>query len=152
MNIKVKGILIFHLIDIMLEENSSPDSDPLQQLYVDKNKINRKLLSEILVDYIGIDKDSLNPVFKSAYQDLKEKQKILVYLLYRRALVVLGHIQKEEVGQSPKKIAEATGINYNSVRGYLSQLSPLLEKREDKGGYYILPYSLSAVEKKLNQS
>lgn len=106
-------------------------------------------MSDLLVDYIGIDESSFRPVFKPAYQELREKQKILVYLLYRRALVALGHIEKEKVGESPKKIAQSTGINYNSVRGYLSQLNPLLEKREDKGGYYIPPYNLLAIEKKL---
>lgn len=134
----------------MKKTPSLGQEDPLEKLYIDKNKIDRELLTYLLIDYINIDKDTLKPVFKSGYKDLKERQKVLVYLLYRRALVTLGDIENSKIGRSPKEIAKVTGINYNSVRGYLSQLNSLIEKEKAKGGYYIPSYNLSLVKKKLD--
>jgi len=133
--------------------NNSPlnQKDPLEELYVNKNEVDRQLLANLLMDYIGIDEDTLNPVFKPQYKKLKEKQKILIYLLYRVALVTLGKIEENQIGQTPKEIAKATGINYNSVRGYLSQLNSLLDKRKDKEGYYIPFYNISAIKDRLNK-
>lgn len=123
--------------------------DPLKKLYLDQKSIDRELLAELLVDFVGIDQTSLEPIFKKAYYELREKDKILVYLLYKRALTALGRIKEENMGEMPKKISKETGVNYNSVRGYLSQLSRenMLGKRKLFGGYFILSSALFRIKK-----
>lgn len=134
-----------------MENEDTKKEDPLKKLYVDQKSINRDLLVKLLVDLISIDQTSLKPVFKRAYYKLREKDKILVYLLYKRALVALGRIKEENMGEMPKKISKETGVEYNSVRGYLSQLSRqnMVDKSKLFSGYYILSNALFKIQEEL---
>jgi len=115
-------------------------NDPLEKLLFDKDKINRERLSELLEPFVGIDKESGEPIFRSNFSNLGERQKIVVYLLYRKAAVALGLLNKNEEGVKAKKLSESTGVNYNTARSLLSQES-CIEKDKNKGGYLVPGYS-----------
>lgn len=110
--------------------------DPLEDLYVDKDQLDKERLTNVLQSYVGIDQESGEPHFKKPYHNLSSKEKILVYLLYRKAARALGQLTEDEVGVTGKDIAEETGINYNTLRGQLSKID-LVKKEKKKGGYHI---------------
>lgn len=125
------------MTDIM-DEN---DRDPLEELYVDKEEFNRERLSQTLKRYIGIDKETGDPVFRGNWSELDNKRKIVTYLLYRRAAVALGKIDEDNIGILPKKLAEEIGLNHNTIRSYLSQLE-FAQNDKKRGGYFIPAYAL----------
>lgn len=128
------------------EKKEKNVADPLEELYVDKSEVDRQLLSDVLKSYLGIDKETLEPVFKKGYQELTNKDKVLAYLLYRRSLAALGQINEKEVAQGPQEIADETGVNYNSVRSALSNLGQdNVIAQENEGGYYVSPHAISFI-------
>lgn len=119
----------------------SEEDDPLKELHVDKNELNRERLSKAIKKYMGIDQETGDPHFRPPFNDLTKTDKITVFLLYRQAARALGHIEDENLGVTSKEISEETGINYSTVRGQISQLD-YVKNEEDKGGYYLPPYGL----------
>ncbi|OGY22940.1 MAG: hypothetical protein A2172_03330 [Candidatus Woykebacteria bacterium RBG_13_40_15] len=128
------------------------NNDPLEYLFVDGTEVNRELLANLLKDYIGIDNKTLGPVFKEAFSNLDARLKLLVYLLYRKALLETGKISSENEPEKPKEISKKTGVNYNSTRSYLSQLRSKGVVDMGKGGSYFIPgYSLSKIADELKR-
>ena len=113
-------------------------SDPLEDLLVDKDEINREKLSSVLKGVIGIDQDTGDPVFRSSFSDLSTKEKTTYYLLYRQAANNLGKLEGE-LGIESKNLAEEIGTNYNTTRSILSKSN---YTSKDDNGYLIPAYSL----------
>lgn len=118
------------------------DQDPLKRLLLDKDSINREKLTDALHGYIGIDQDSAEPVFRAGFESLKDKQKVVAYLLYRKATVALGLEISEEEGVTSKKLADEVGVKYNTTRSILSRES-YIESSDAKGGYLIPGYAMN---------
>lgn len=116
--------------------------DPLEDLIVNKDEINREKLSKVLDGVIGIDQQTGDPVFRNNFSGLNTKEKITYYLLYRQAASALD-VLEEEVGIQSKQLAEKIGTNYSTTRSILSK-ADYIEKKEDKGGFMVPPYSLEA--------
>lgn len=134
------------------ENNKNPKSDPLHDLFVDGAEIDRELLANLLKDYIGIDSKTFAPIFKERFHNLDAKAKLLIYLLYRKALLVTEKITPENEPEKPKEISKITGVNYNSTRSYLSQLKAKgLIGIEEGGSYFIPGYSLSKIDEELRK-
>lgn len=121
--------------------------DPMEELFVDRTEIDKQLLADRLKKYVSIDRKTTTLVPKEAFDKLGAKQKILCYLLYRKALLVTGKVTEEEEAVGAREINKLTGVNYNSVRSYLSQLrgEGLIDMKN--GGKYFVPgYSLPKLE------
>ncbi len=110
--------------------------DPLKSLYVDKDRVDRLRLYLALKHYIGIDKETGDPVFLEEYFDLDDKEKLIMYLLYRRALSSLGHIDKDEIGIGIRDLSKKMHMDYNKVRRLLSEIHSI-ENEKKRGRYYI---------------
>lgn len=108
--------------------------DPLQNLYVDKDEVDRLRLFLSIKDYVGIDKDSGDPVFFENYYELDENKKIIIYMLYRRAASALGHLS--DVGISMRDLSKKLRIDYDEVKDKLNNITSI-ERDKDKGKYYI---------------
>jgi hypothetical protein len=96
--------------------------DPLERLLVTQDEVNREMLAEVLAPYVKIAKESGSIVQLPAFGQLTNAEKILIFLLARKAAKSLGvKIEREEV--SPKEISNMTGINYDSVKPTVSALA-----------------------------
>lgn len=126
----------------MPQDDTDGADDPLTSLYVDKDAFNRERLANSLRPYIGIDPGTGEPVFRGAWRKLSGKEKTTAYLLYRRASAALGDIPPDEIGLPAKDVAEETGLNYNSVRSYLSTLH-YVDKSRERGGYFVPAYGIT---------
>ena len=63
--------------------------DALEALIVGKKKLNRKLVANILSPYVRLDKDAGSILPLEAWLGLGTDSKILVYLLAKKAMVLL---------------------------------------------------------------
>jgi hypothetical protein len=111
--------------------------DPLSGLVVKKQELDRKLLAEVLAPYIRLDQESGTIIQTPEFIALTNADKILVFLLARKAAKTLNLLTEPEE-LSPKVISTLTGINYDSVK---PTLSALYKKRilQKNGDAYLVP-------------
>jgi hypothetical protein len=88
-------------------------TDPLEILFT--SDITRQRLADVLMKYIRINPQTLQVVYFD--NELPNRTKILLYLLARRAMKLAGRVEGEGVRSA--EIAEATGMNGNSIRPLL---------------------------------
>src|SRR3989304_1050718 len=87
----------------------------LDDLVVDEGEIDQRLLSSILAPYARIARQTGRPIFTGDFATLSESDKIVVFLLARKAGFRLGLLKEpEEVG--PKEISAQTGVRYGTVK------------------------------------
>ncbi len=110
--------------------------DPLTNLYVEKDKVDRLRLFLALKHFVGIDKSTGEPVFLEEFYEMEKKKKVIVYLLYRRAASALGHIKDHQIGISIRDISNVLNMDYNVVRDEVNK-SESIEKEKENGRYYI---------------
>lgn len=138
---------------------SEPEDNPLQEL-VGEDELDRELLLSILNPYLRFD-DKGHIVYKPIFGSLPSKDKILVFLLARKALSDLGLETEEAV--SPSTIADEISANGNTVRSSLSRLksqglvkkgskSTVLVNSSSSGSCYQVPNSvLEEVKNRLDE-
>lgn len=112
------------------------DSSTLDDLYVDKDEINRERIAESLGGIIGIDKESGDMIPLSDFKEISKKQKFVAFLLYRRAVIALGELEEEDRSAKSELIAEKIGAGGSTVRKYAGELD-FVKKDKKHGGYYI---------------
>ncbi len=125
--------------------------DPLDNLLLDAQEIDRASLARALHDFVGIDKVTGKVVLKPGFNKLNSRQKILAYLLGKKVAKLLGRNDSEVV--APKDIPTETGIPKGTVH---PKLRELLESRvvsqTKEGEYYIESHqimkSISDLERK----
>ncbi|MFO7791945.1 MAG: hypothetical protein R6W73_03045 [Candidatus Saliniplasma sp.] len=110
--------------------------DPLTNLYVEKDEVDRLRLFLALKNYIGIDKSTGEPVFLEEFYDLSNKKKLVIYLLYRRAARALNLIKDHEMGIGIRDLSKILQIDYHKVKELVSEVE-MVEKEKNKGRYYI---------------
>lgn len=120
--------------------------DPLKNLYVDKDEVDRMRLFYSLKNYIGIDKSTGDPVFLEKYYELKDENKIIIYLLYRKAAAALGELK--EIGMSIRDISKELNMEYTKVKDKINEIS-CIERDKNKGKYYIPGHNLESALKVL---
>jgi predicted transcriptional regulator len=113
------------------------EQDPLSSLIVKKQELDRKLLAEVLAPYVRLDQESGIIMQTPEFISLTNADKILVFLLARKAAKTLNLLSEPE-NLSPKAISTLTGINYDSVK---PTLSALFKKRilQKNGDAYLVP-------------
>ncbi len=110
--------------------------DPLQNLYVDKREVDRLRLFLCLKHYLRIDKQTGAPIYLDEYHELDDKEKIIVYLLFRRAVSSLGHIKKEEVGIGIRDLSQKMNMDYDHTRDLLAKAESVVND-SNRGRYFI---------------
>lgn len=121
----------------------------LKKLFTDDNDVNAEELFTLLEPFITINKASKKIVFldKGHLQPLKNK--IVLFLLAKKALFLLGEIESDKI--KPREIIQETGLPRGSVLPTLKIL------KEAKGGsfissegegYYISSYQISKIKNK----
>jgi len=112
-----------------------PD-DPLSNLLLDAEEIDRASLARVLHDYVGIDSKSGKIIQKASFNKLSARQKLLAFLLGKKVAKLLGKLDIELT--SPKNIQDETGIPKGTVNPKLRELvDNRLVSQTKEGEYYI---------------
>ncbi|HYD03771.1 MAG TPA: hypothetical protein VEC16_05740 [Alphaproteobacteria bacterium] len=136
------------------------DIDPLDEIFVDKNKLqDKKLAAEIFRNRVTIldeifvnknkpsDKKLLAEILRNKVtidsqrtirftEKLSEKEKILIYLICRKALVARELLNLDDEAVWPTEISKATAVDVNKVKMVLTVFDKLLE---NNNGKYSIP-------------
>lgn len=126
-------------------------SNELEDLLVDGEEEDKKLVSEILSPYVKIDKNTCEIRPLGAWNDVKANIKILIYLLSRKAMIALS-LNLDEEAATNAQIIKNTGIKAGTVHPALRQLydDKILEQtKEDK--YYVPNYAIEKVKSMISQ-
>jgi len=115
--------------------------DPLEDLLLNAAEVDRARLSSALVDVLGIDTESGRVVLKPGFGGLNARNKLLAYLLGRKAAVLLGKMDVEAA--SPKDVQQETGMPTGTVNPKLRELlHDRLVSSTETSEYYIAPPQL----------
>jgi len=120
--------------------------DPLKNLYVDKEEVDRLRLFVSLKNFLAIDKGTASPVFLEEYFELDNKNKMIVYMLYRRAIAALGRISSDEIGISIRDLSSELGMDFHEVKKNLKDIDSVTN---DRGRYFIPADNLEMAVKEL---
>jgi hypothetical protein len=128
---------------------SMPDN-PLSKLLVGKEELNRDLLAEALTPYVRISEDPWDVIQLPEFGKLTNAEKILVFLLARKASKSLGSsLEREEA--SPKEISKMTGINYDSVKPTVSSLFKKRVLQKVNECYYVPNHAILTAQEMLSR-
>ena len=122
-------------------------TDPLDKIFTTESEINPKILAEILGLFVRINSEDQSIFFTSEGTSLPTRNKLLLFLIAKKALKYREKIKVEEI--SPNEIINEIGIKAGTVHPALKSL------RDEglvlsKGGKYFVPnYLLDKVKKKL---
>lgn len=117
------------------------NQDPLSELLLDAAEIDRARLARTLHDILGIDTESGRVVLKPGFNQLSARNKMLAYLLGRKAAMLLGKADTEAT--APKDITLETGIPSGTVNPKLSELrKDHLVSQTESSEYYVAPHQL----------
>lgn len=112
--------------------------DPLADLLLDAAEVDRARLSSALSDILGIDTESGRVVIKPGFSRLSARNKLLAYLLGRKAAVLLGKVDVEAV--PPKDIQRETSMPRGTVHPKLRELlQDRLVSSTESSEYYVAP-------------
>jgi hypothetical protein len=118
--------------------------DPLSDLLLDADEIDRTLLANSLKNLLGIDNKSGRVVPKPGFNSLSARNKVLAFVLAKKAAQLLGVLESELA--NPKQISEESGIPDGTVRPKLRELiEGKLLSQADGGDYYVAQHQLSRV-------
>ena len=115
--------------------------DPLEDLLLNAAEVDRARLASALGESLGIDTESGRVVLKPGFSTLNSREKVLAYLLGKKAAWLLGKLETEAM--TPKAISTETGMPSGTVNPKLKELREChLVSQTDSGSYYVAPYQL----------
>ena len=118
------------------------NQDPLADLLLNAAEVDRARLSSALSDILGVDTESGRVVIKPGFSRLSARNKLLAYLLGRKAAVLLGKADIEAV--APKDIQQETGMPTGTVNPKLRELlQDRLVSSTKSSEYYVAPPQLN---------
>lgn len=133
-----------------MAEKINKDSDPLKELLLDADEVDRAQLAKALKIYLGIDSKSGRVVLKPGFKKLSTRNRVLVYLLGCKVSTILGLIDSEEV--APKEIPKETGLPEGTVYPKLKELKEdRLISQNDSSKYYVAPHQILTAIEQLNK-
>lgn len=126
-------------------------SSELEDLVVSGGELDKKLAAEVLSPYLRFDKDtcSIRPV--EAWNELNANQKILLYLLARKAMVALGFYLAAEGATASEVVGEA-GLKKGTVHPSLRNLlkDRMIDQSKDRR-YSVPNYAVERIKAMLGQ-
>ena len=126
--------------------------DELENLVVSGVEMDRKIVAEILAPYVRLERETCGVRPNEKWDGLTNEEKIMVYLLARKAMVALGFpVENEEAVASEviKKTGIRAGSGYPALRSLLQQR--LIEQVGKRGGYLVPNYALESVKAALRK-
>lgn len=116
--------------------------DELDKLIVNENETaNISLLASLIEGKIKFAKEDGEIIFEKGFYDLKDWQKILIYLLGRKVILIKKLKKEFDEKISPKDISDNLGMPSKSISKYAARdLRGLI--KSDKGKYFIPNYNL----------
>jgi len=125
--------------------------DSLEALVVSEKKLDRKMLADILSPYIRLDKDTSNISPLEAWLGLGTDLRILVYLLARKAMILL-RFSLEAERATATEIARDTNIKPDAANPLIRKMYAEGILDRSKGRRYFVPDDvIDRVREKLNQ-
>ena len=117
--------------------------DPLEDLLLDANEVDRTQLAQALEGILGVDKETGRVVLKPGFNALDTKRRVLAFLLGAKVAQLLELLPSESVG--PKELEKQTGMPHGTVAPKLSQLlDDKLITKTSTGGYHVAPHQVGA--------
>lgn len=115
--------------------------DPLQELLLDADEVDRTELAQGLRGILGIDNKTGRVVLKPGFNDLDSRKKVLAYLMGAKVGVLLGKAESEVL--TPTDISNQTGMPKGTVNPKLTQLyDERLVSKTKSGSYYVAPHQI----------
>ena len=125
--------------------------DALEDLVVGEKKLDRKMLADILSPYVRLDKDTSNISPLEAWLGLGTDLKILVYLLARKAMILL-RFGLETERTTTSEVARDTNLKLDAVTPLIRKMYAEGILDRSKGRRYFVPDdAIDRVREKLNQ-
>ena len=112
--------------------------DELEALVIGEKKLDRKLLADILSPYVRLDKDTSNISPLEAWLGLGTDLRILVYLLARKAMILL-RFDLEAERATASEIAHNTNLKQDAVNSLLRKMYAEGILGRSKGHRYFVP-------------
>ena len=128
--------------------------DPLAAVVVKKEEVegeNRALLAKLILPFASLELESGQVYFKELGENLITRQRILVFLLCRLALVNLAPDAGFKPAVSPKEIEEGTHIAGGTVRPKLKELTDERIVVRSGDGYQMTASNLKRAFKELER-
>ena len=118
--------------------------DPLDKIFTSEREVDPQVLADILFPYIKINAEDNSIYLTDLGNTLPVNNKLLVFLLARKALKLKDKVEIE--GVSPTDILEATHLKDGSVHPGLKKLkeSGLVTAKEGK--YFIPNYKINKIK------
>ncbi len=125
--------------------------DELEALVIGAKKLDRKLVAEILSPYVRLDREARNIRPLEAWLGLGNELKILVYLVARKAMMLLRFGLEAERASS-NEIADDTNLKLIAVNRLLRNMyaEGLLERSKGHR-YFVRDDALDRVREKFGQ-
>ena len=109
----------------------------LENLLVSGKELDKKMVAEILAPYLKIDKDTCDIRPLPSWGDVKAYNKILLYLLARKAMKALG-LGIETESASATEIAQNTGLKKGTVNPALrGMLDERVVAQDEERKYFV---------------
>lgn len=126
--------------------------DPLAELLLDADEVDRTVLAQALRGVLGIDNNSGRVVLKPGFNDLDSRRKVLGFLMGAKVAKLLHKSDSEAV--TPTTLSKETGMPKGTVNPTLSRLHDERKVSKTKAGsYYVAPHQVhAAVEEIRGQS
>lgn len=121
-------------------------SSELEKLLVNGTEMDQKLVGEILTPYIRIDENTYGIRPQKNWSGLSAYNKILIYLLARKAMKAMG-LNIDEEAASNVEIINTTGVKKGTVHPAVRKLyndGILTQTKNQK--YYVPNYSIEQVK------
>ena len=120
------------------DDDAEPESNPLEDLYVNADAIDKKRIRDALSGLIGIDEETGISRFYAEFDELNTKKKFTALLLYRRALYALGDLDEDEtIGAESSYFADLIDVDPSTIRHANNDLN--FVTNEDGNGGYLIP-------------
>lgn len=118
----------------------------LEDLIVSGAELDKQLVAEILAPYVQLDKDRCTIRPTNGWTQLSNDQKILIYLLSRKAMAALGFDLGTEGATASEVIAD-TGVKSGTAHPALRKLlgNRLIDQSQDKR-YFIPNYATAQIK------
>ena len=123
----------------------------LEDLVVTGAELDKKLVAETLMPYLQLDKDSCDIRPTKEWEQLSQEQKILAYLLARKAMAALGFKLTEAAKAS--EVVQATGLKSGTVHPALRNLfdNRIISQSQDRR-YSVPSYAITQIKSMLSET
>ncbi|MBI1256040.1 MAG: hypothetical protein GC204_01085 [Chloroflexi bacterium] len=120
-----------------------PSESPLSRLFVsNRSPVDEQALADTIASFAVISEQEGAPprIFLTEEgENLTVREKILIVLLCRKAILLYKKEAIDKEGLSPKEIEDATNIGGGTIRPALKKLSDEHLIEQDKEGAYFVP-------------